>query len=239
MTGKTRPGEAAFNPFLCGRIDMPTSLHRSFALLAGLVVLLLPSLVRAQSPDAFDGATLEVTSEWTGQDRGDGSGTYRLVTRVKDSRSGVTIQHELAATRDVQLVVTSTETLSVLEGDDEKAHAGSDPSALGSWAEPAIAYALPFDTEFNTEPRKSYRPRDRQVAEIVRSAAPDAKVSSRAGSDGRTSAVVEIPDVLPVAELAERFVGIRKAFRSADVGLARLQIKGRAETSVNEAASAQ
>jgi hypothetical protein len=181
-----------------------------------------------------------VTSEWTGQDRGDGSGTYHLVTRVTDSRSGLTIRHELEAVRGVDLVVTSTETLSVLEGDDEKAHAGADPSALGAWAEPAIAYALPFDTEFNTEPRKSYRPRDRQVTEIVRSAAPDAEVSSRAGSDGRTSAVVEIPGVLPIAELAERFVGIRKAFRAADVGLARLQIKGQAETSVSpEAASAQ
>ena len=218
-------------------------MHKSiarFALLVG-VATLLPTGVRAQSsPDAFNGATLEVTSEWTGQDRGDGSGSYHLITRVTDSRSGVTIQHELAADRDVQLVVTSSETLSVLEGDDEKAHAESDPSALGAWAEPAIAYAIPFDTEFNTEPRKSYRPRDRQVSEIVRSAAPDAEVSSRSGSDGRTTAVVEIPGVLPITELAERFVGIRKAFRSADIGLARLQIKGQADTSVSpEAASAQ
>ena len=53
-------------------------MHKSiarFALLVGLATL-LPAGVRAQSsPDAFNGATLEVTSEWTGQDRGDGSGS--------------------------------------------------------------------------------------------------------------------------------------------------------------------
>ena len=219
---------------------MPDRAARNITLLIGFAALVPTSGAVAQTTPAFQGATLEVVSEWTGQDRGDGSGSYHLITRVTDSRSGVTIQHELAADRDVQLVVTSTESLSVLEGNDEKAHAESDPSALGAWAEPAIAYALPFDTEFNIEPRKSYRPRDQQVTELVRSAAPDAEVSSRSGSDGRTSAVVEIPGVLPITELAERFVGIRKAFRSADVGLARLQIKGQAATSVSaEAASAQ
>jgi hypothetical protein len=65
-------------------------------------------------------------------------------------------------------------------------------------------------------------------------------VSSRAASDGRTSAVVEIPGVLPIAELALQFVGIREAFHDAEVGLAKLQIKGHATASASaEAASTQ
>jgi hypothetical protein len=210
------------------------------AALCGLVILAAPALARGQSPAAFEGATLDVTSEWIGQDRGDGSGTYRLTTRVTDGRAGVTIQHELAADRKVDLQVESSESLQVLEGDAERAHAASDPSELGPWADAAIAYAIPFDTGFDHEPRKTYRPRDKQVAELVHSAAPDAKVNSRAASDGRTTAVVEIPGVIPVSELAHQFVEIHKAFRAADVGLAKLQIKGRADTSVSgEAASAQ
>ena len=71
-------------------------MHKSiarFALLVGLATL-LPAGVRAQSsPDAFNGATLEVTSEWTGQDRGDGSGSYKLITRVTEAASGITIQY--------------------------------------------------------------------------------------------------------------------------------------------------
>ncbi|MGH7566401.1 MAG: hypothetical protein ACREK2_06195 [Gemmatimonadota bacterium] len=216
---------------------MPKSTARTLAILIGIAALASPARAHAQSAPAF-GGELDVTSEWTGQDRGDGSGSYHLVTRVTDTRTGTTIQHELEANRSVELEVESSESLSVLEGDTEKAHAESDPSALGIWAEPAVAYVIPFDTEFSSEPRKTYRPRDKQVAEIVRSAAPDARVTSRAASDGRTSAVVEIPGVLPVAELAHQFVGIREAFRDADVGLAKLQIKGHAETSA-EAASAQ
>lgn len=210
------------------------------AALCGLVTLAAPALARAQSSAAFEEATLDVTSEWTGQDRGDGSGTYRLTTRVTDSRAGLTIQHELMADRKVDQQVESSESLRVLEGDSEKAHAASDPSQLGVWANAAIAYAIPFDTGFDAEPRKTYRPRDKQVAELVRSAAPDAKVTSRASSDGRTTAVIEIPGVTPVSDLAHQFVEIHKAFRDADIGLAKLQIKGRADTSVSgEAASAQ
>jgi hypothetical protein len=45
---------------------------------------------------------------------------------------------------------------------------------------------------------------------------------------------------MPIAELTQQFVGIRKAFQDADVGLAKLRIKGHATTSVSaEAASAQ
>ena len=204
------------------------------------IVLLAPAMGRAQTAPAFHGATLDVSSEWVGQDRGDGSGSYRLTTRVTDGRAGFTIQHELAAERAPDLQLTSTESVKVLQGDQEMATAESDPSALGQWADPAVAYAIPFGVEFNTDPRKSYRPRQRQVEELVRSASPEARVSTRSGSDGRTSATVEIPGVLPVAELARQFVGIRQAFRDADVGLAKLQIKGQADTSASaEAASAQ
>jgi hypothetical protein len=204
------------------------------------VALLVPVAGRAQTVAAFDGATLDVNSEWVGQDRGDGSGSYRLTTRVTDERSGWTIQHELAAERGADLETTSTESIKVLQGDDERASAGSDPAALGEWSNPAVAYAIPFGVEFNTDPRKSYRPRQKQVEDLARSVAPDARVSTRSASDGRTSATIEIPGVLPVEELARQFVGIRQAFRDADVGLAKLQIKGRAETSASaEAASAQ
>ncbi|HJU86178.1 MAG TPA: hypothetical protein VJ788_02275 [Gemmatimonadota bacterium] len=202
--------------------------------------LLAPASARGQTASAFDKATLEVTSEWVGQDRGDGSGSYRLTTRVTDGQAGWTIEHELAAERAPDLALTSTESLKVLQGDQEMASAESDPAALGQWADPAVAYAIPFDVEFNTDPRKSYRPRQRQVEELVHSAAPEARVSTRSASDGRTSATVEIPGVLPVAELARQFVGIRQALRDADVGLAKLQIKGQADTSASaEAASAQ
>lgn len=218
---------------------MPKSIARRLAILIGITALVLPAGARGQTAPGF-GGELDVTSEWTGQDRGDGSGSYHLVTRVTDSRTGTTIQHELVADRSVELEVESSELLRVLEGDTERAHAEADPSALGAWAEPAVAYVIPFDTEFSSEPPETYRPRDKQVADIVRSAAPDARVTSRAASDGRTSAVVEIPGVLPIAELAHQFVGIREAFRDADVGLAKLQIKGHATTSVGaEAASSQ
>jgi hypothetical protein len=202
--------------------------------------VLAPVTGRAQSAPAFDGATLDVSSEWVGQDRGDGSGSYRLTTRVTDGRAGWTIEHVLSAERAVDLRITSTETLKVLQGDQEMASAESDPAALGQWSSPAVAYAIPFDVEFNTDPRKSYRPRDKQVKELVASASPDARVSTRSASDGRTSATVEIPGVVPVAELARQFVEIRQAFREADIGLAKLQIKGQADTSASaEAASAQ
>ncbi len=203
-------------------------------------VALAPAVARAQTAPAFDGATLDVSSEWVGQDRGDGSGSYRLTTRVTDGRAGWTIEHELAAERGVDLETSSTETLRVFQGDEEMASADSDPAALGQWSNPAVAYAIPFDVEFNTDPRKSYRPRQKQVEELARSAAPEARVSTRSASDGRTSATIEIPGVHPVAELAQQFVGIRQALRDADVGLAKLQIKGQADTSASaEAASAQ
>jgi len=191
------------------------------------LLLATPALDLAQSPSGFQGA-VEVVSELTAQDRGDGSGTYHLKTRVTD-RAGVTIEHELSADRTVDQEIESAESLVVLEGKVEKARAASDPTVLGAWSGPAVEHVIPFDLEFSTEPRKSYRPRDRQVAELVHAAAPDARVSTRSASDGRTTAVVEIPGVHPVQDLAARFVGIRTALRDAEVGLAKLQIKGQAD----------
>lgn len=197
------------------------------AVLVAVFALATPTLDYAQTA-GFTGATVEVVTEWTGQDRGDGSGTYHLKTRVTDPGSGVTIEHDLRADRKVDQEIDSSESLIVSEGKAERARAGSDPTALGPWADAATAYVLPFDQEFSTDPRKSYRPRDKQVADLVHSAAPDARVSTRAASDGRTTAMVEIPEVLSLEELVTRFVGIRTAFRDAEVGLAKLQIKGRA-----------
>jgi hypothetical protein len=218
---------------------MPKFLTCNLVVLCGLSAFVSPPVAAGQTAAVFDGATLAVISELTSQDRGDGSGSYRLVTRVTDGDAGITIQHELTADRTVDQEVKSSESLSVLEGETEKAQAESDPTELGIWAEPAIAYAIPFDREFSSEPRKTYRPRDKQVADIARSAAPDAHVTTRAASDGRTTAIIEITGVLPITELAERFVGIREAFRTADVGLAKLQIKGLATTVGAEAASSQ
>ncbi|HUF89143.1 MAG TPA: hypothetical protein VMR66_04090 [Gemmatimonadota bacterium] len=202
------------------------------AVLGAVLVLVTPALAFAQTAPGFAATTVEVVSEWTGQDRGNGSGSYHLKTRVTDTREGVTIEHDLTAERTVEQEIETTESLVVLEGKVEKARSSSDPAPLGAWSETAIAYVLPFDLEFSTDPRKSYRPRDKQVADLVRSVVPDARVSTRAASDGRTTAVVEIPGVLPVQVLAAHFVGIRTAFRDAEIGLAKLQIKGRADTSL-------
>jgi hypothetical protein len=53
-------------------------------------------------------------------------------------------------------------------------------------------------------------------------------VSAKGGSDGRTSATIEIPGEHAADALAEQFVGIREALREADLGLAKLVIKGHA-----------
>lgn len=201
------------------------------AVMGAVLVLGTPAIDFAQDAPGFGATALEVVSEWTGQDRGNGSGSYHLNTRVTDAREGVTIEHDLTAERTVELEIESTESLVVLEGKAEKARSGSDPTPLGPWSEVAIAYVLPFDLEFSTDTPKSYRPRDKQVAELVHSVVPDARVSTRAASDGRTTAVVEIPGAQPVPVLAAHFVGIRTAFRDAEIGLAKLQIKGRADAS--------
>jgi hypothetical protein len=209
-------------------------------LVLALVGLAAPVVAHAQTSSGFEGATVEVVSEWTSQDRGDGSGTYHLTTRVTDPRAGVTIEHDLAADRTVKLEIESDESLVVMEGKTERARAGSDPAPLGGWSSAAASYVIPFDLEFNTDPVKSYRTRDRQVIDLIRSVSPQAKVSTRVTSDGRTTATVEVPGVLPVQELASQFVGIRTAFRDAEVGLAKLQIKGQADiTGTEEVGSTQ
>ncbi|HUP20186.1 MAG TPA: hypothetical protein VM778_09570 [Gemmatimonadota bacterium] len=193
------------------------------ALLAVLVSL--PVAARAQS--SFP-AGADVVSELKAQDRGDTSGSYELTTRVTDG--GTTIEHALKIERDVYGDNHETESIRVLEGDVERARSNSDPSALGPWADAAIRWAIPFAMDFSGEARRNYRPQERKVRELVQGVVPDARVSTRAGTDGRTVADVEIQGQRPANELAEAFVGIRNAIREADIGLARLRLRGRATT---------
>jgi hypothetical protein len=57
---------------------------------------------------------------------------------------------------------------------------------------------------------------------------PEAKVSTRRASDGRTTAEVGISEPQAADALAEKFLAIRRAIREADIGLARLRIRGTA-----------
>lgn len=191
-----------------------------------VAVLLTTAAPAAAQSDSFDAGPVRVVSEWTALDRGDGSGDYTLVTKA--SVDGVEIEHALKAARSPMQEVDETETIRVLQGGAETARSGSDPTALGPWAEPAMRWALPFDLGFDAAPRKSYRLNDRKVREIVAGVIPDAKLSTRAGSDGRGMAQVEVPGVRPVEELAAAYVGLRKAFDEAGIALARLTIRGTA-----------
>lgn len=199
------------------------------------LLLIAPAAVHGQS--SFAPAVAQVVSELKAQDRGDGSGSYELVTRVTDPGSQITIEHALRSDRDVMGEVTEVESMRVLEGDAERAKAGSDPTALGHWSEYAVAWAIPFANEFAGDPRRNYRPQERRVREVVQGVVPDAKVSTRAASDGRTTADVEIPGEHSVTELARTFVEVRVAIREADMGLARLRIRGRATAPVVEAST--
>ena len=67
-----------------------------------------------------------------------------------------------------------------------------------------------------------------RVAEVAQSVVPDAKVSTKSGSDGRTTATIELPGSHPADVLAQRFVGIREALYEAELGMAKLVIKGTA-----------
>ena len=192
-----------------------------------LVLLAAPAATLAQtSSPGFGGGPVVVVSEWRGQDRGDGSGSYTLTTSA--TSAGVTLEHAISAERNVEQEISDEETLRVLEGRAEKARAGSDPAALGTWSQAAIDYVIPFALDFEPAKRTNYRPNDRKVRELVQSVVPEAKVTTRAGSDGRTTAEVTIEGDRPVDELAEAFVGIRRAFRDAEIGLARLKMTGRA-----------
>ena len=190
--------------------------------------LALPSPAWSQGEPAFGRSTVEVVSEWEAQDRGDGSGSYRLVTTLTDPSSEVAIRHELSAERDVYGELHSNEHLAVLEGGNEVYRSESDPSALGPYQTQATTWAIPFDLEFHPDPRGSYRAREKQVAKVVHAVVSEAGVSVRASSDGRTSATIEVPGVQPADALARQFVAVREALREADLGMARLVIKGQA-----------
>ncbi|MGH7570507.1 MAG: hypothetical protein ACREMK_01500 [Gemmatimonadota bacterium] len=192
------------------------------------LALMVPVLARGQSAPAFGQSTVEVVSEWRGQDRGDGSGSYSLLTTLIDPSSDVSIRHELTAERNVDGELASSELLTVLEGGDERYRSESDPSALGPFAAHATTWAIPFGLEFHPDPRGSYRPREERVAEVIHSVVADAELSVRSGSDGRTSATIEVPGEHAADVLARHFVGIREALREADLGLAKLVIKGQA-----------
>lgn len=190
--------------------------------------LALPALAHGQSAPAFGQGSLDVVSEWRGEDRGDGSGSYTLVTSLTDASNDVVIRHELASERRVDGGIESNESLIVLEGGQERYRAESDPTELGPYVTPATAWVIPFDLEFKPDSRSNYRPQQKRIAEVAHSVVPDAKVSTKSASDGRTIATIEIPDSQPVEALAQRFVAIRTALREADLGLAKLVIRGSA-----------
>ena len=190
-----------------------------------LAILSLSAAASASAQSTITGDVV-VVSEWKGQDRGDGSGTYELTTTV--STGLLELVHALTATRNVEQEVASTEYMRVLENGSEKARGTSDPGALGPWAGPFVAYVVPFDVDLTGVPRRNYRPSDGRVKEIVHSVVPEAKVSTRRASDGRTSAEVQLEGTFPADVLAEKFLAIRRAFREAEVGLARLRIRGTA-----------
>jgi hypothetical protein len=199
----------------------------SLLVLVPALIVLPSSPARAQNGSApFGAGPVAVVSECRGEDRGDGSGLYSLVTTV--AGGAVSLEHALTATRAVDGETSSTEVLRLLEDGKERASAGSDPGALGAWSGAAIGYVLPFGPDLSAAPRRNYRPSARVVREIVQSVVPEAKVSTRRGSDGRTSADVEVPGPQPVDALAEQFLAIRQAIREADIGLARLRIRGTA-----------
>lgn len=202
--------------------------HRTpLVALAATFVLPVSAMGQSETPD-FGASNVQVVSELRGQDRGDGSGSYALITSLTDASSDVTLRHELSTERTVEGEVVSGETLLVLQGDQERYRSESDPSALGPYAVHAMTWALPFDVEFHHEPRKNYRAQQKQVAEVVQSVVPDAKVSTKSGSDGRTMATIEVPGSHPADILAQRFVGIREALYDAELGMAKLVIKGTA-----------
>lgn len=222
-------------------LSQPGKFKKEVAFVSGLraasvilgLILSLPALLHGQSSSGFGQSIVEVVSEWRGQDRGDGSGSYSLVTTLTDPSTEISIRHELSAERNVDGELSTSEGTVVLEGGDERYRADSDPTALGAYATLVTGWTLPFDLEFHPEPRGNYRAQQKRVAEVVNSVSEEAKVATRGGSDGRTSATVEIPGEHPANVLAERFVAIREALREADLGLAKLVLKGRATAPVS------
>ncbi len=204
---------------------------RSSWSLQALMVLVsltaLPASMYSQKPE-FGSTEVEVVSLSEAVDRGDGSGSYHLVTTATDKSLGVSVQHELGTERDGYGEVREEEVLRALEGKEELYRGESDPSALGPWSDAALTYAVPFDLDFWTDSPSTYHARDKQVKQIVQAVVPNAEITTRGGSDGRTQATIRLPDVQPVNELAKQFVAIRAAFHDADVGLAKMRIEGKA-----------
>ncbi len=198
------------------------------ALITFVSITALPVSMSGQATPEFGSTEVEVVSESEALDRGDGSGNYRLVTTATDKSLGISVQHELGAERDGYGEVREEEALRALEGREELYRGESDPSALGPWSDAALTYAVAFDVDFETDSPSTYHARDKQVKQIVQAVAPNAEITTRGGSDGRTRATIRLPDVQPVNELAKQFVAIRTALHDAGVGLAKMRIEGKA-----------
>jgi hypothetical protein len=189
---------------------------------------IMPAQATGQTAQEFGSAEVEVVSESEAADRGDGSGSYHLVTTATDNSLGISVQHELGTERDGYGELKEKEVLRALEGKDERYQGESDPSALGPWSDAVLTYAVPFDLDYHTDARSNYRARDKQVKQIVQVVVPSAQVTTRAGSDGRTRATIRLPEVQPADALAKQFVAIRVALCDAGVGLAKIRIEGKA-----------
>jgi hypothetical protein len=188
----------------------------------------LPVSMNGQTAPEFGSTEVEVVSQSEAVDRGDGSGSYHLVTTATDKALGISVQHELGTERDGDGEVREEEALRALEGKEELYRGESDPSALGPWSDAALTYAVPFDRDFWTDSPSTYHARDKQVKQLVQAVVSNAEITTRGGSDGRTRATIRLPDVQPVNELAKQFVAIRTAFHDAGVGLAKMRIEGKA-----------
>lgn len=200
--------------------------------LQALIILVsistLPASMHGQTTPEFGSTEVEVVSQSEAVDRGDGSGSYHLVTTATDKSLGISVQHELGTERDGYGEIREEEALRALEGKEELYGGESDPSALGPWSDAALTYAVPFDLDYHTDARSNYRARDKQLKQIVETVVPNAQITTRAGSDGRTSATIRIPDVETADQLAKQFVGIRVALCEAGLGLAKMRIEGKA-----------
>ncbi len=198
------------------------------ALMVFVSISALPASMYGQVTPEFGSTVVEVVSQSEAIDRGDGSGSYHLVTTATDKSLGISVQHELGTERDGYGEVHEEEALRALEGKEELYRGESDPSALGPWSDAALTYAVPFDLDFWTDSPSTYHARDKKVKQIVQAVVPNAEITTRGGSDGRTLATIRLPDVQPVNQLAKQFVAIRTAFHDAGVGLAKMRIEGKA-----------
>ena len=77
-------------------------------------------------------------------------------------------------------------------------------------------------------PRAIHRPSANPASSTPKIRSESSPGRAGAKSDGRTSATIEVPGSHPANLLAQHFVGIREALREADLGLAKLVLKGTA-----------